>query len=283
MGLQIAQPVFNFTHKKMKIHFYKYQGTGNDFILVDNRSGTLELTAKQIEQWCHRRFGIGADGLMELRLANGYDFEMVYYNADGLPGSMCGNGGRCITRFAADMGMQKKQFSFLAPDGPHESSIEENGHIKLKMNDVATIDHYNSYDFLNTGSPHVVKMVTDLRHYDVVTEGREIRNNIYYKNEGTNVNFVETLDEDEIFVRTYERGVEDETYSCGTGVTAAALVNAHNDTGFNRVEIMTLGGHLSVEFDKTNHHGFNNIWLCGPAIRVFEGDIEAFPESVDTP
>jgi diaminopimelate epimerase len=256
----------------MKIRFYKYQGTGNDFVLIDNRTENIQLTQKQVALLCNRKFGIGADGLMELRLAEGFDFRMVYYNADGAEGSMCGNGGRCITRFANDIGIHKTQYSFIASDGPHTSWINEKGFVHLKMMDVPKIEHHSSYDFLNTGSPHVVKSVQDIGSFPVVEEGRAIRYNTYYKAKGTNVNFVETLDDDQIYVRTYERGVEDETLSCGTGVTAAALVNAHNDAGFNHVDVKTLGGSLYVEFDKMGEDNFENIWLCGPAEKVFDGE-----------
>ncbi|MES2648051.1 MAG: diaminopimelate epimerase [Bacteroidota bacterium] len=255
----------------MEFSFSKYQGTGNDFILIDNRQGTVDLTQKQIERLCDRRFGIGADGLMKLQEADGYDFGMLYYNADGREGSMCGNGGRCITRFAYDSGIVKGKYHFIAFDGAHSSYIDEQDIIHLKMIPVEKIDHYSSYSFINTGSPHVVKTVNQIMNYEVVTEGRRIRNNEYYKKDGVNVNFVELIDDDHIYVRTYERGVEDETFSCGTGVTAAALVNFHNDNGFNHVDVKTLGGNLYVEYDKTGDQSFDNIWLCGPAKKVFSG------------
>jgi diaminopimelate epimerase len=254
----------------MELNFYKYQGTGNDFILVDNRNDSITLSTKQIHKLCDRRFGIGADGLMELKSQEGYDFKMVYYNSDGREGSMCGNGGRCITRFAYDSGIKKSNFKFLAVDGPHKSYIDDEDIIHLKMNDVETVETHSSYSFLNTGSPHVVKTVEYLEDYDVLEEGRRIRYNEHYKKEGVNVNFVEAIDEDHIFVRTYERGVEDETFSCGTGVTAAALVNSHNEAGFNHVDIKTLGGNLYVEYDKLGEESFENIWLCGPAKLVFK-------------
>ena len=256
----------------MSIHFYKYHGTGNDFILIDNRTNSVSLTSKQIASLCHRRFGIGADGLMMLELEEGYDFKMVYYNSDGNTGSMCGNGGRCMARFAYDLGMRRQEYHFIASDGPHKAGIDDKGIVRLKMNDVHAIENHSSYDFLNTGSPHFVKSVPDLEMYPVYKEGKEIRNSDKFKAEGINVNFVEMLEEDKIFVRTYERGVEEETYSCGTGVTAAALVNAHNDRGFNHIEIKTLGGELFVEFDKLGDERFENIWLYGPAVKVFEGE-----------
>ncbi|MCU0395289.1 MAG: diaminopimelate epimerase [Chitinophagaceae bacterium] len=258
----------------MKVHFYKYQGTGNDFILVDNREGRLQLTTQQIAAMCQRRFGIGADGLMELRTAPGYDFRMVYYNADGREGSMCGNGGRCLVKFAHYVGIHKSEFRFLAIDGEHLASIETNGWVRLKMQDVQKVDHFGSYELLNTGSPHFVKTVQDLNVYPVVKEGSAIRNSDKFKADGVNVNFVQPIGETYLFVRTYERGVEDETLSCGTGVTASALVNAHNDRGFNHVDIKTLGGKLYVEFDRTDDDSFENIWLAGPADKVFDGFID---------
>jgi diaminopimelate epimerase len=258
----------------MQLPFYKYQGTGNDFIIVDNRQLVVNLTEQQINKLCHRKFGIGADGLMLLQEKKGYDFEMIYYNADGKVGSMCGNGGRCLTQFAFDSGIKKEKYVFIASDGEHESFFAENGWIHLKMKDVdAVINHHGDYT-LNTGSPHYVKTTTDVAIVDVVKEGREIRNSEDFKQEGINVNFVEQTDEDCIFVRTYERGVEGETLSCGTGVTASALVFYHNEVGFNRIEVKTLGGHLAIEFDRTGENSFNNIWLCGGAIFVFKGLIE---------
>jgi diaminopimelate epimerase len=257
----------------MEFSFSKYQGTGNDFILIDNRDGQVSLSEKQIKRICDRRFGIGADGLMKLQSADDFDFEMVYYNADGREGSMCGNGGRCITRFAYDSGIIRGKYNFIAVDGPHVSYIDDQDIIHLKMISVEKVENYSSYSFLNTGSPHVVKPVSELSNYEVITEGRRIRNNEYYRETGVNVNFVETIDDDHIYVRTYERGVEDETFSCGTGVTAAALINYHNDIGFNHVDVKTLGGRLFVEYDKTGEQSYDNIWLCGPGKKVFTGKI----------
>ena len=258
----------------MKIEFYKYQGTGNDFILLDNRQNIYNsITPRQVNFLCHRRFGIGADGLMMLSEKPGYDFEMTYFNSDGNPGSMCGNGGRCIVRFASMLGKKKTKYKFIAADGEHEAEIDLNDEVRLKMKDVTDVEYSYTHYVLDTGSPHYVKSVPNEIKEDVVAEGREIRNSKEFSKEGINVNFVETLDDDTIYVRTYERGVEDETYSCGTGVTAAALISAHNDNGFNRVEVKTLGGKLSVEFERTSDTEFENIWLCGPAEKVFKGEI----------
>lgn len=255
----------------MKLPFSKYHGTGNDFILIDNRNGSISLSTLQIEQLCHRRYGIGADGLMLLENAEGFDFRMIYFNSDGKEGSMCGNGGRCIVRFAHDLGIMNSEYRFIATDGPHEASLEMDGTIRLKMKNVSGIESHTTFDFLDTGSPHVVKQVSDIGNFNVFEEGRAIRNSAAFREKGVNVNFVETMDEDSIYVRTYERGVEDETYSCGTGVTASALVNAHNERGFNHVDVQTNGGTLYVEYEKTGDSTFENIWLAGPAIKVFEG------------
>lgn len=260
----------------MKIEFHKYQGTGNDFIVVDNRNGlNLNLSEEQVKDLCDRRFGIGADGLMLLNDKDGYDFEMLYYNADGREGSMCGNGGRCLVKFAESLGIQKELYKFVASDGEHEARIDADGIVALKMNDVDDIQTYHSDFILDTGSPHYIKFTPQVSALDVIKKGKEIRYSKEFEKQGINVNFVEQLDEpDKIFVRTYERGVENETLSCGTGVTAAALVCYHNENGFNEVEVKTLGGKLNVEFDRTNDGRFRNIWLCGPAEKVYQGKIE---------
>ncbi len=259
----------------MKVEFYKYQGTGNDFVILDNRKNLYDaLTKKQINHICDRHFGIGADGLMLLGHKEGFDFEMIYYNADGNQSTMCGNGGRCLVKFASNHGIFKSTYHFLAIDGAHEAEIDSDGTVSLKMQDVHEVKHRNSYIVLNTGSPHFVKFATDVREIDVYATGQEIRYSKEFMPDGINVNFVETLSEDSIFVRTYERGVEDETLSCGTGVTAAALLSAHNDKGFNTVVVKTPGGQLSVEFDKIDDSHFEDIWLCGPAEFVFSGVME---------
>ena len=257
------------------LSFYKYQGTGNDFIILDNRLGLYNnITAKQVVHLCSRKFGIGADGLMLMNTKEGFDFEMIYYNADGNTSTMCGNGGRCMIRFAYHMGLHNYTYRFLAVDGIHEGEIDLNNIIRLKMSNVSSVTFQNSHAVLNTGSPHFVKFVHDIMNVDVVETGRNIRESKPYFEEGINVNFVESMDDDAIYVRTYERGVEDETMSCGTGVTAAALVSAHNSRGFNRVEVRTPGGKLSVEFDKISETEFQDIWLCGPAELVFKGELE---------
>lgn len=259
----------------MKIPFYKYQGTGNDFVILDNRSGLFtHLTNETIFNLCHRRKGIGADGLMMLNHHESSDFEMLYYNADGLPGSMCGNGGRCMVQFAYDLGIKRYTYRFFAVDGEHLAEIDQHGNVKLKMIDVSVVLKQNGYAILDTGSPHFVKWVHDIENVDVFRSGMEIRNSKPFAEKGINVNFVEVLEDNLIFVRTYERGVEDETMSCGTGVTACALMAAHNQLGFNQIEVKTTGGQLSVEFERIDEQHFVNIWLCGPAIKVFQGEIE---------
>lgn len=255
------------------MQFYKYQGTGNDFIVIDDRNEQFNLSAEEIAHLCHRRFGIGADGLMLLQLAPDFDFKMVYYNADGTLGTMCGNGGRCLVRFAADLDIVKEKANFIAVDGPHTALVGADK-ISLQMMDVPSIDQHADHYFTNTGSPHFVRFVKQVQFYDVKNVGASIRySEAYQPIQGTNANFVEKLDSQTIFVRTYERGVEDETYSCGTGVTAAALV-AHVFQGMNSpVQIKTLGGELAVSFQGNLQEGFFEIFLTGPAKQVFKGEI----------
>ncbi len=259
----------------MNIHFYKYQGAGNDFILIDHRKSPIKnIDYDRVAQLCNRRFGIGADGLMFLTTHPDYDFEMRYFNANGRPGSMCGNGGRCIVAFAKHLGIIEQETNFLAVDGPHYAKISETGNwVDLQMIDIDTINSDGDAFVLNTGSPHYVKEVTDLEHLDVYHKGYEIRNNTIYKAEGINVNFVEDQG-DHLFVRTFERGVEDETYACGTGVTAAALSMAkqNGQTGHIKTPVKVLGGDLRIEFDYNGIH-FTNVFLCGPAEKVFEGEL----------
>jgi diaminopimelate epimerase len=260
----------------MEIYFYKYQGTGNDFVILDNRGKTYSgLQTKQIELICNRRFGIGADGLMLLNEKEGFDFEMKYYNADGRESSMCGNGGRCLVKFAYHLGLRKNTYRFTAFDGEHEAEIDDtDGIVSLKMKDVNEVKEHRGDYILNTGSPHYVKVDDDVMSLDVYQKGKDIRYSSNFSQEGINVNFVERVGDDEIMVRTYERGVEDETLSCGTGVTASALVSYHNDVGFNNVTVITKGGSLTVEFDRLDEGIYKDIWLCGPAEKVFEGKME---------
>lgn len=256
----------------MLLQFYKYQGTGNDFVILDNREGNIQLSKEQVAFLCDRHFGIGSDGLMLLNKHESYDFEMVYYNADGALGTMCGNGGRCLTKFAFDKGIQANKYNFIASDGEHQAVIDENGWIHLKMIDVQEVSIVHEATVLNTGSPHYIKPVSGLSNYDVFTEGKKIRYNETYNKVGINVNFVE-WNENELFVRTYERGVENETFSCGTGVTAAAIAMSAETFGHQETKIRTLGGSLLIKFNKVNTQNYNNVWLCGPASLVFEGQI----------
>jgi diaminopimelate epimerase len=256
------------------VHFYKYQGTGNDFVIIDNRNKEYDYLQRQhINHICDRRFGIGADGLMLLQTKEGYDFEMVYYNADGKPSSMCGNGGRCLVQFAKDVGIKKEQYRFIAVDGEHEAFFDATHWVNLKMKNVDSIVHEGQHFILNTGSPHYVCYENDIMKVDVFAKGKQIRNSKEFINEGINVNFVEQISDNSIYVRTYERGVEEETLSCGTGVTAAAIVAAHNERGFNAINVRTLGGKLRVEYDRIEDDKFENIWLCGPATFVFQGHL----------
>lgn len=252
------------------MEFYKYQGTGNDFIMMDNRNSDFLATKETVSHLCDRRFGIGGDGLILLENDAAADFKMVYYNSDGSESTMCGNGGRCIVAFANFLDIFEDRTTFRAIDGLHEAEIT-NGNIKLKMIDVDSIKNKDGNFEMFTGSPHYVQFVNDLRNYEVYKFGNKIRNSATYKEEGINVNFVEALSENEIFVRTYERGVEDETFSCGTGVTAASLVFLKN-TEKKSVQIKVLGGNLKVYAEQDGDQ-FKNIWLEGPAKQVFKGKI----------
>jgi diaminopimelate epimerase len=256
----------------MKLQFYKYQGTGNDFILFDNRAGDIRLSKEQVAALCHRRFGIGADGLMLLEASPDADFRMVYYNSDGGESTMCGNGGRCIAAFAQTLGIVGDMASFIAIDGMHHAQLEAEGIVSLQMNDVPTVEHYDGYAVLDTGSPHYVQWVEDAAGTDVFNTGREIRNRAQFSPGGTNVNFVQRSD-NELYVRTYERGVEDETLSCGTGVTAAAIAASADKIGSFSYDIKTPGGELKVSFSKDTAKSARNVVLRGPAVAVFAGEI----------
>lgn len=258
----------------MKYFFYKYQGTGNDFIIFDNRQHELDfLTKNQIKSLCDRRFGIGADGLMLLENHPGFDFKMVYYNADGGESSMCGNGGRCLVNFAKSLHIIDTETNFLAVDGAHYAKISENL-VSLKMIDVADINSLTNALTLNSGSPHYIEFVNGINNFPVFAEGKKIRNSEVFINEGINVNFVEKLT-NSLFVRTYERGVEDETLSCGTGVTAAAIAYAYANKLNNEqsISVETLGGNLTVSFN-VNANKFTEVYLKGPAVLVYSGSIE---------
>lgn len=256
----------------MDIIFSKYQGTGNDFVMIDNRKKDMLLNQGQVEFLCDRRFGIGADGLIMLEKMEGYDFKMVYYNADGRQSSMCGNGGRCIAQFAMDLGIKKDILKFSAIDGDHLAKRVVNG-ISLQMINVDTVENKGDDMWLDTGSPHHIVFSDDVEELDIISKARKIRYNDFYKEQGVNVNFVKVLDDDRLQMRTYERGVEDETYSCGTGVTAAVLASAYKgEIKVNKVQVKTKGGELELDFQKVDT-GYEQIWLSGPATFVYSGKI----------
>ncbi len=258
----------------MTVNFYKYQGTGNDFVIIDNRSLLFDKTnSKNIAKLCDRRFGIGADGLILLENHPTVDFRMVYYNADGNESSMCGNGGRCITAFAKFLGVIDVKTTFEAIDGMHKAEVD-NGIISLQMKDVSAIETFDTHLFLDTGSPHHVQMVDDLKDFNVKSIGEQIRYGSPYNEAGSNVNFVSQISKNTFAVRTYERGVEDETLSCGTGVTAVALaMHKSGKTNSDSVTLTTEGGELKIAFDVTQKGDYHNIWLIGPATQVFKGEI----------
>ena len=273
----------------MKVTFYKYQGAGNDFLIADNRSGDLQLSAEQIEALCDRRYGVGADGLMLLEKSAEYDFRMVYYNSDGSGGMMCGNGGRCMVAFAADMGID--HFDFDAADGFHTAQIlateGEQKTVRLKMKDVAEIDHYESLTgvvvpsngcFLDTGTRHYVRFVEYLEAYDIVVEGRDIRFNAQeLQPVGVNVNYVEPFDGG-VKVRTYEKGVEDETFACGTGIVASCVASFAKGIkpsqvlhdGRVKYDVMAKRDRLAVDFVPSETLIAEDVWLIGPATFVAE-------------
>jgi diaminopimelate epimerase len=259
----------------MKLKFSKYQGTGNDFIMLDNLSGFYDLlSVPQIQFLCDRKFGIGADGLIKISKASEVEFEVDYYNSDGSK-SFCGNGARCSVAFAQSLGINSNHVIFSAIDGLHEAQKKEDL-VSLKMNNVHEIKEIVSDFELYTGSPHYIRFVDNTLNLNVFQEGRKIRYSPEYQENGINVNFVEELSEKELEVATYERGVEDETLSCGTGVTAAALAYAQKKGlyGKQEIRIHTKGGKLKVAFERTGEDDYVNIFLIGPAIHVYDGEIE---------
>jgi len=254
----------------MIIEFYKYQGTGNDFIMIDDRENEFDLNdSGLISALCERRMGVGADGLILLREHDTLDFEMIYFNSDGKQSSMCGNGGRCIIAFAQLLEMINDETTFMAIDGEHKGKVTEN-EIALQMQDVSEIEGVCDGLVMDTGSPHYIEMVDDLKHLNVNKEGKKIRNSEPFKKEGINVNFV--LDAAKLQVRTYERGVEAETLSCGTGTVATALAMHYaNCIEENLINVKTKGGDLTVSFEEFNG-GYRNIWLIGEASMVYAGE-----------
>lgn len=255
----------------MDFQFYKYQGAGNDFVMIDDRTQTFPVSQERIAKICNRYFGVGGDGLILLQNDAETDFKMVYFNSDGRESSMCGNGGRCVVRFAHHLGLIQNETKFNAIDGLHEAIIETDK-IHLKMSDVQEVFANMDFVFLNTGSPHHVEFVKDVEKVDVEKIGARIRSGSPYFEEGTNVNFIEITGDNSLSIRTYERGVEGETLACGTGVTAAAI--AAFETGKlheNEIQVKAVGGDLSVKFERTLSGHYENIWLTGPAELVFEG------------
>ena len=258
----------------MTIPFDKFQATGNDFIMIDQREQQY-LSRKDteiVEKLCDRRFGIGADGLILLQLAEDVDFEMIYFNSDGGESTLCGNGGRSIVRFAQGIGLINDECTFLAIDGIHHAIINENGDVELQMNKVTEVNIFDDHYTLDTGSPHYISFCDDIKGVNVVEEGAAIRYSYSFKKHGINVNFVQKNGTG-IHVRTYERGVEGETLSCGTGVTAAAIASSLNYNELPSegiIDIHTLGGELQVKYQREGDI-FTNIWLCGPAKKVFKG------------
>ena len=258
----------------MLVHFYKYHGTGNDFIIIDNRQLVIQPDDQElIKKLCTRRLGIGADGMMLLSGHDTYDFEMKYFNADGFEGSLCGNGARCISAFAHKEGIAGDTLRFKAFDGVHEASIEKEK-VTVRMNDVTSIEQHQSYFILDTGSPHSVFFRDDVETMNVVEEGQKMRFNDQFMPEGINVNFVQK-EGNKIFVRTFERGVEDETLSCGTGVVAASICTVLVG-GIDKlpVSIRTRGGDLDVDFTMVSKSEFTDIKLSGSVCFSFQGDIE---------
>jgi diaminopimelate epimerase len=300
------QKYFQFTllrnkiNKIVKIPFFKYQGTGNDFVMIDQRQQQFlkKSDVETINHLCDRRFGIGADGLILLENpknepvvptsdaqnpthteGSSFDFQMIYFNADGRESSMCGNGGRCLVAFANYLQVFDNQCVFNAIDGLHDAKVRADGWVELKMIDVNHVEIGKDYYLLNTGSPHFVVFVEDLTDINVYENGREIRYSERFYTEGVNVNFVEIKKDGSLEVATYERGVEAETFSCGTGVTAAAIAFAlkkapHFEEKFAfSVPILTKGGNLEVRLQRTAESGFQDVWLCGPAVQAFQGEV----------
>lgn len=262
----------------MKLPFCKYHGAGNDFIIIDNLSGQYHLSGNQIIALCHRRFGIGADGLMLLERADApWSYAMSFFNSDGTRGTMCGNGGRCLVAFAAQLGIESHYFTAI--DGTHRAFLLERkdnySKVQLGLNDVHQVRHYQQDSYVvDTGSLHLVRFVPDVKAVDIAAEGPYWRHHRDFGKEGVNVNFVEILDQGCLFVRTFERGVEDETWACGTGSTAAAIAALeHTGTGLNHWHIQTKGGNLEVSYQKINTV-FTEVFLIGGAVRVFEGVTE---------
>lgn len=261
----------------MKIHFYKYQATGNDFVIIDAREENIILSKENIKFLCHRHFGIGSDGLIIFENSDKADFSMQFFNPDGSGGMMCGNGGRSIVKFAADKGVIKDKCTFLAPDGLHSATIEGEN-ISLKMTTPTLFQAHKDGFYINTGTSHFVVFENNLEKIDIIKKGRALRYDerfLTYK--GCNVNFVQEIAEKSLKIQTYERGVEDETLACGTGICASALtysVKKQLPCGTHTINLSAKGGELQVKFDKKENNTFDNVHLIGEAKKVFEGEIE---------
>jgi diaminopimelate epimerase len=268
------------------IHFQKWQGAGNDFIIIDNRQNeVISINPNIINRLCDRHFGIGADGLMLLGQSENYDFEMIFFNSDGYPAEMCGNGGRCIAAMASQTGIFSKETTFLTSDGPHQAEVIRGDLVRLRMKEIDQVELFGIQKpelsaaenaiWLNTGVPHLVVFVSDLEAIDVAGAGRILRNLDRFEPAGTNVNFVK-VDGQTLYVRTYERGVEGETLACGTGNVAAAVATEwFFNPGFNEYDCVALGGQLKVSFNRMGRNQFTDVWLEGPAVKVFEGSFPA--------
>lgn len=261
----------------MTIEFFKYHGTGNDFIILDNRDNRYNnLTNEQINLLCDRHFGIGADGLMLLNNSKNLDFSMKYFNSDGYEGTMCGNGGRCIVSFAKYLRIIETNTTFEAIDGLHTATINDDFIVKLKMNNIdnKTIIQNNNFFLIDSGSPHYIEFIDSFDNIDIIDRGKKIRFDKTISDKGVNVNFVKIIEKDCIFVRTYERGVENETLSCGTGSIASAIAYKISQKSNSKViTVKTLGGNLNV-FSEHENNIYKNIILSGEAKYIFKGKIE---------
>ena len=259
----------------MEIQFEKYQGAGNDFIIIDNRSSKYSgLKPKHISSLCNRNFGIGADGFIMVEESKEFDFEMNYFNADGKQSTLCGNGGRCAVLFVFNHGISGKTSRFFAADGLHTAEVASDTQVCLTMSDVAEVISVGDDWFVDTGSPHHIVKVKGIAQIDVNKMGASIRYEKRYAPDGTNVNFVEPLGGNHFSIRTYERGVENETLACGTGAVAAAICMHHtSETTESSIQIDTFGGTLQVDFNAIENGGYQDIRLTGPAAKVFSGSV----------
>jgi diaminopimelate epimerase len=258
----------------MTINFSKYQGAGNDFIIIDDRDKVFPVSTELIKKLCDRHFGIGADGLMLLSNSAEDDFLMRYFNSDGNESTMCGNGGRCITHFANKLGLINSSTVFWGIDGIHKAELTNKNYVRLKMKDVDEVENIDDNYFIDTGSPHYVSFVRDIDAVDVNREGKLIRQSINVSKGGTNVNFIQVLEDDVLKIRTFERGVEAETLACGTGAVASSIAySLFFESDNSRIKLIAAGGELIVNFDK-EESTFKNIWLEGPANHIFDGTID---------